>query len=408
MVRAFGRIGLLSFGGPAAQIAVMQDELVDRRAWLDRETFLRGLGFCTLLPGPEAMQLSTFAGWRLAGWRGGLAAGLLFVLPGAVVMATLATLYLAYGRLPLVEAAFLGVKAATLAIVAGALWTLRRKALDGGFATGLAVASFLALFLVGVPFWAVVGAALLIGAFRGGPMPGHVPAPVPAGGVATLRVVATWLAVWWAPLLVVMAAAPGTPAAQAATFFSWLATVSFGGAYAVLAALAQVAVEDFGWLTPEQMLDGLGLAETTPGPLILVTLFTAILGGAQGGWGMAASTGAVCLWATFAPCFLWIFAGAPHLMRLTADPRLAGALRAVTAAVVGVVANLAIWFAIHLLFLRVPPRPGWGPPVPDWSSIDVTAAGLCLFALVWHLGLRRGLGETLALAAAAGLALALV
>ena len=400
MVRAFGRIGLLSFGGPAAQVALMHAELVERRGWLDEDGFLRGLGFCTLLPGPEAMQLATYAGWRARGVPGGLLAGLLFVLPGAAVMMALAAAYLAYGRLPLVESAFLGVKAATLAIVAGALWKLRAKALRGPLAAAVALAAFAALFLLDAPFWAVLGAALLIGLARPAPAPTPTPAP-PRGAAGTGRTVATWLAVWWLPLLAVIALAPGSPAAEAALFFSWLATVSFGGAYAVLAALAQNAVETYGWLSPAQMIDGLGLAETTPGPLILVTVFTGWLGGAQAG--AAFATALVTLWATFAPCFLWIFAGAPHLERLTAMPRLRGALDMVSAAVAGVIANLSLWFAIHVLFARVD-EAAFGPPRPDPASLDPVAAALAAFAFVWLLVLRRGLLETLALAALLGLA----
>ena len=397
---AFGRIGLLSFGGPAAQIALMREELVDRRGWLDEATFLRGLGFCTLLPGPEAMQLATFAGWRLRGTAGGVLAGLLFVLPGAFVMAVLAAAYLAFGRLPAVEAAFLGVKAAVLAVVASALWRLRGSALRGPLAACVAVGAFAALFVLGLPFWLVLGAALAVGLTR----PAGPSGPAPAAPVAprTGRVVAIWLCVWWAPLLPVIALAPGSVPAQAATFFSWLATVSFGGAYAVLAALAQTVVDTHGWLSPEQMIDGLGLAETTPGPLILVTLFTGWLGGAQWGgiWG-AVATGAVTVWATFVPCFLWIFAGAPHLERLAANPRLRGALAMVSAAVAGVIANLSLWFAIHLLFGQV--IDAKGPPRPVWSSVDPVAAGLAALAALWLIGLRRPLPETLALGAAAGL-----
>ena len=400
LLGSFGRIGLLSFGGPAAQIALMHRELVERRGWLDEDTFLRGLGFCTLLPGPEAMQLATFAGWRLRGTAGGLAAGLLFVVPGAFVMMALAALYLSYGRLPPVEAAFLGIKAAALAIVAGALWTLRAKAAAGPLALGMAVGAFVALFVLGVPFWAVLGAALLVGFLRGGGNSGRAATAAPSG---TVRTVAIWLAIWWAPLLALVLLAPGSVPAEAGLFFSWLATVSFGGAYAVLAALAQTAVEVQGWLSPEQMVDGLGLAETTPGPLILVTVFAGWLGGAQAeGWPLALATAGVTLWATFVPCFLWIFAGAPHLERLTAQPRLRGALDMVSAAVAGVIANLSLWFAIHVLFARVEEG---RMPVPDLASLDIRALALALFAGLWLLVLRRGVLETLAVAALAAVGL---
>ncbi|SFJ51845.1 chromate efflux transporter [Jannaschia pohangensis] len=401
MGRVFGRIGLLSFGGPAAQIALMHRELVETRDWLEEETFLRGLGFCTLLPGPEAMQLATFAGWRLRGTAGGLLAGLLFVIPGALCIMALSALYLAYGRLPLVEAAFLGIKAATLAIVAGALWKLRAKALRGPLPIAVALAAFVALFFLALPFWAVLLAALVLGAAV--PEGRHVAVPA-APPARTGQTVVLWLIIWWAPLLTLIAFAPRSAPAEAGLFFSWLATVSFGGAYAVLAALAQTAVETQGWLTPDQMVDGLGLAETTPGPLILVTVFTAWLGGAQVGTGTAIATAVVTLWATFVPCFLWIFAGAPHLERLTAMPRLRGALAMVSAAVAGVIANLSLWFAVHVLFARVTDS---RPPVPDWSSLDPVALALAVLAAVWLLVLRRGVLETLALAALGGAGVAL-
>jgi len=399
MTRAFGRIGVLSFGGPAAQIALMHHELVEERVWLDEDTFLRGLGFCTLLPGPEAMQLATYAGWRLRGTAGGLLAGVLFVLPGALVIVALSALYLGYGRLPLVEAAFLGIKAAALAIVAGALWKLRAKALKGPLALAIATSAFVALFFFAVPFWIVLGSALVLGFAVPSGKAGSMPPPAQAG---TLRTIVTWLAIWWLPLLTVLWLAPGSVPAQAGLFFSWLATVSFGGAYAVLAALAQTAVETNGWLRPDQMVDGLGLAETTPGPLILVTLFTGWLGGAQVGVGTAIATALVTLWATFTPCFLWIFAGAPHLERLTANPRLRGALDMVSAAVAGVIANLSVWFAVHILFTDVRNS---SPPVPLPGSLDGRALMLALLAFVWLLVLKRGLPETLALAALAGAAL---
>ena len=405
MLRVFGRIGLLSFGGPAAQIGLMHRELVEIRDWLDDDTFLRGLGFCTLLPGPEAMQLATFAGWRMRGTAGGLLAGLLFVLPGAAVMVGVAALYLSFGRLALVEAAFLGIKAAALAIVVAALRSLGAKALRGLSAWGVAVAAFGALFLFAAPFWLVLLSALILGALLASGDATPAPA-VSGGGVGALvRTVAIWLAVWWLPLLAVIALAPGSVPAEAAIFFSWLATVSFGGAYAVLAALAQTAVETQGWLTPDQMVDGLGLAETTPGPLILVTVFTGWLGGAQVGIGTAIATASVTLWATFAPCFLWIFAGAPHLERLTAQPRLRGALTMVSAAVVGVIANLSLWFAVHVLFHAV--HPG-SPPVPVLPSVDWVAVVLAMLAFAWLLFLRRGIAETLLLAALAGAALQIV
>ncbi|MGB3555451.1 MAG: chromate transporter, partial [Jannaschia sp.] len=292
-----------------------------------------------------------------------------------------------------------------LAIVAGALWKLRTKALRGPLALSVAVAAFVALFFLDLPFWAVLGAAILIGLARPAG-PGEAPAAAPVRG--TLAIVATWLAIWWVPLLALLAIAPDSVPAQAGLFFSWLATVSFGGAYAVLAALAQNAVEVQGWLSADQMIDGLGLAETTPGPLILVTVFTGWLGGAQaGGWALALTTALVTLWATFAPCFLWIFAGAPHLERLTAQPRLRGALDMVSAAVAGVIANLSLWFAIHILF-RTVSETAFGPPRADLASLDPVALCLAAAAMVWLLLLKRGLLETLGLSALAGAVLHVV
>ncbi|KIT15839.1 chromate efflux transporter [Jannaschia aquimarina] len=391
MWRAFGRIGLLSFGGPAAQIAIMQEELVDRRGWLDRDTFLRGLGFCTLLPGPEAMQLATFAGWRLRGTAGGLLAGLLFVMPGALVMMGLAWAYLAFGRLAPVEAAFAGVKAAVLAIVLSALWKLRSKVEGDRLAVPVALAAFVALFVLGLPFWAVIGGALILGLMRGGDGTFAIPAQSTGGAAKAVRTIVVWLIVWWAPLIPLILIFPGTAPAEAAVFFSWLATVSFGGAYALLAALAQTAVEGYGWLTSAQMIDGLGLAETTPGPLVLVTVFAAWLGGAgDGGLPSAILTACVALWATFVPCFLWIFAGAPHLEMLSSRPRVGAALQTVTAAVAGVIANLAVVFGLAVLW----------PDGPDLQALSLAALAA---GLLWS-G-RAGLLATLAICATVALLL---
>ena len=393
MWAVFGRIGLVSFGGPAAQIAVMQEALVDRLGWLDRDAFLRGLGFCTLLPGPEAMQLAIYAGWRVRGVPGGLLAGLLFVLPGAVVMMGLSAAYVAYGRVAWVEAAFVGVKAAVLAVVLAALWRLRTRVAVGPTSLAVAAAAFVALFFLGLPFWAVIGGALLVGLVRRASGPA---VEVPVARHSTGRTVLIGVAAWWLPLLAVIALAPGSPPAEAAVFFSWLATVSFGGAYALLAALAQGAVEGYGWLAPEAMIDGLGLAETTPGPLVLVTVFAGWLGGAA--TGSAFATASVTLWATFAPCFLWVFAGAPHLERLSAMPRLRGALDTVTAAVAGVIANLSVWFALHVLFREVE---GVRPAL---ASLDMRALVLAVVAAACLWSGRVGLIATLAVCAGLGAA----
>lgn len=402
MGRVFGRIGLLSFGGPAAQIALMHRELVERRPWLDEPTYLRALSLCMLLPGPEAMQLATYAGWRLRGIAGGLLAGLLFVLPGALVIAALALLYARFGQVPLVQAAFLGIKAAVVIVVFGALRRLGGKALAGRGDRAVAALSFAAIFALGLPFPAIVAAAGVWGFWRAGGAPGAGPvhsAPI----TATAGTAAVWGALWLAPLMALSLTGPAL-LANLGWFFAKLAVVTFGGAYAVLGYMTQVVVQDHGWIDTAQMIDALGLAETTPGPLILVTQFVAMLaGGAQGGAGMALAAGMVALWATFAPCFLWIFAAAPHLEALAARPRLSGALAAITAAVVGVIANLTLWFALHVLFAKVGTL-RFGPvalPRPELSSLDPAALALMLFAaglLVW---LRLGLAAVLALMAVA-------
>jgi len=403
LFRTFARIGLLSFGGPAAQIAVMHRELVEARQWLTEKQFLGALSFTMLLPGPEAMQLATWAGWRLGGTRAGLMAGLLFVLPGALVIAALALAYTAFGDVPAVQAAFDGVKALVVVIVVQAMIRMGKKALTRPADIALAAAAFAALFLLGAPFPLIILAAAVIGALLG---PAAPPDPAPPGAAppiaATLRTVALWLVLWLLPLLAAWLAGAAF-LTDVALFFGKLAVVTFGGAYAVLAYMTQEVVQSYGWLTPDEMIDALGLAETTPGPLILVTQFTAMLAGAkQGGWDLALVAGALCLWMTFVPCFLWIFAFAPHLERLLAAPRLAGALGGITAAVAGVIANLSLWFALHVLFDRV--IPGSTPPRPDMATFDPVALALVLLGAALIFGLRLGLPLALALMAAAGLA----
>ena len=372
MTRVFGRIGLLSFGGPAAQIALMHKELVEDRPWLTEAQFLRALSFCMLLPGPEAMQLATYAGWRMRGVTGGLLAGLLFVVPGALVIMVLALAYGLYGQLPLVQSLFIGVKACVVVIVVQALIKVARKAVKGPVHIAIAVASFLALFALNAPFPLVIVAAACVGALTlRGEAEGGASAPK-TSAMATLKTVALWLVIWFAPVLVLALVEPGI-LVDMAKFFSTLAVVTFGGAYAVLAYMTQAVVGDFGWLTTAQMVDALGLAETTPGPLILVTQFVAMVAGFKaGGIGLALVAGLVTLWVTFAPCFLWIFAGAPYIDRLAHMPRLSGALSAITAAVVGVIANLGLWFAGAVFF-----DAGTVQPVP--VVIAVIAAALLLW-----------------------------
>lgn len=402
MWHSFGHIGLLSFGGPAAQIALMHSELVDRRAWLSEQQFLRGLSFCMVLPGPEAMQLATYAGWRLRGIAGGVLAGSLFVLPGACVIAALVWLYLVLGRVPAVQAGFLGIKAAVVVIVLQALWRISRKALKGPQSLLLAGLGFMALFAFGLPFPAVVLAAGCLGALQA--QPNHVPSPPPSQTQHTWHVVLLWSTLWLVPLIS-LSALGLEPLATIGWFFAKLAVVTFGGAYAVLAYMTQTVVSTHGWLTTGEMIDALGLAETTPGPLVLVTQFVAMLTGAKvGGAAMAIAAGVVALWATFIPCFLWIFAAAPYVERLTEHPRLRAALEAITAAVAGVMLNLTIWFLLHLLFASQT-RVGFGSitlPVPEWTSLDPRALVLTLLApviayltrgrILWLLAIMAGLG----------------
>lgn len=419
-VRAFARIGLLSFGGPAGQIALMHRVLVEEKRWLDEARFLHALNYCMLLPGPEAMQLATYAGWLTHGVRGGLAAGLLFVAPGAAVLVALSALYVAWGDLPLVEGLLFGLKAAVLAIVLEALVKVSRRAVTGPAMAAVALAAFVAIAFLAVPFPLIILAAALAGAalhrLRGGATGGPeatISARDGAGGPGRLvRDAAPWLALWFVPLGGLLAAlGPGNVYADAAAFFSKMAVVTFGGAYAVLAYVAQQAVEVYGWLQPDEMLTGLGLAETTPGPLILVLVFVGFLGGARLS-GFEPLTGGlagalVTLWFTFVPCFLWIFAGAPYVERVRGVRWLAAALAAVTAAVVGVIANLALWFAVHVLFAEVvegrigPLR--FDRPVP--TTLDWTALGLAVLAGVALIGLRLPLLAVLGGAAAAGIAL---
>jgi chromate transporter len=402
ITRVFGRIGLLSFGGPAAQIALMHRELVEARPWLTERQYLQALSFCMLLPGPEAMQLATYAGWRLGGVRGGLIAGLLFVIPGALVILALAALYAAYGDVPLAEALFLGIKAAVIAIVAQALLRVRRKALTGALAWALAVAAFLGLFVLQLPFPLIVIGAGAIGALAATGAPAPVPVP-PVALSRTARTVALWAAIWLLPLGLLWVVAPGGLLAEVGLFFAKLAVVTFGGAYAVLAWMVQEVVQDFGWLTTAQMMDALGLAETTPGPLILVTEFVGFLAGAQaGGPALGLAAAGVTLWMTFAPCFLWIFAGAPYVEWIASRPRLQGALDAITAAVVGVIANLSLWFALNVLFGEVA-RGAAGIWVPDPASFEPGAlvlTGLAALLVFWR---RLDLLLVLPLMAMAGL-----
>jgi chromate transporter len=405
LLAVFGRIGVLSFGGPAAQIALMHRELVEARGWLSDREFLGALSFCMLLPGPEAMQLATFAGWKLRRTAGGLLAGLLFVAPGAAVVLGLSILYAHLGGVPLVQALFLGVQAAVVAIVAQALLRIARRALVRRTDWLLATLAFLAIFALAVPFPVIVAAAAVAGAAlapAGRPAPAQATAAEPGARSATVRAVLVWGTLWLVPLGALAAA--GGILGELALFFSKLAVVTFGGAYAVLAYMTQEVVQGFGWLTTSEMVDGLGLAETTPGPLILVTLFVGFLAAfREGGLALGLAGAAVTLWMTFVPCFLWVLAGAPWIGWIAARPRLSAALAGVTAAVVGVILNLALWFAAHVFFAEVGELSA-GPVAilaPRWSSAD--PAALAVGAVAAWLVFRRDAGLLVVLAVSAAL-----
>jgi chromate transporter len=403
--KVWARIGCLSFGGPAGQIALMHREIVDDRKWLSEQEFLNALNFCMLLPGPEAMQLATYAGWKMHGVKGGLVAGLLFVLPGALVVLALSMIYGSFGNLPWIAAVFFGVKAAVLAIVIEALLRVARRALKTNADWLIAAAAFLALYCFAVPFPVIVVAAALTG-FLLSNADTTVNPMVRPGFSALLSTAAIWLAVWLIPLgLLAILLGPNHVLTTIGIFFSKLAVVTFGGAYAVLTYMAQAAVEQHGWLKAPEMIDGLGLAETTPGPLILVTEFVGYLAASRqmgSVWGGLAGA-AVTLWMTFAPCFLWIFAGAPYIEYLGRLPRLSASLGAITAAVVGVILNLSVWFGLHVLFARVERLSGFFRPwLPEWQSLDIAAFAISIIAALALLRLHLGIPKTLALCAFLG------
>ncbi len=400
------KIGILSFGGPAAQIALMHRLIVEERGWLTDKQFLNALSFCMLLPGPEAMQLATYAGWRLHGVLGGLIAGLLFVLPGAVVVLVLAGIYAAYGDVPLMNALFLGVKAAVLVIVVEALLRVSKRALHGREHYVLAALAFVGIFFLQLPFPLIIFAAGLYGFWHSRTAAKSAQDPESLHPLRhTLKTIALWLAIWWLPVLALWAAGGSEILLTMSVFFSKLAVVTFGGAYAVLAYMAQDVVLHFGWLNAGEMMDGLGLAETTPGPLILVTEFVGFLAAyREGGFWLGVAGALVTLWVTFAPCFLWIFAGAPYIEWLGAQPRLKGALAAITAAVVGVILNLSVWFALHVLFTTVTPVT-YGPLKlwqPEWLTLDWRVAILSVLSAVLLLKRHWSVVRVLALAAAGG------
>lgn len=380
------KVGVLGFGGPAGQIALLHREVVETRNWITDDEFARALSFCMLLPGPEAQQLATWLGWRLHGIRGGLAAGLLFVLPGLAVILGLSALYVVHGRSAWAGPVLLGLKAAVVALVVQALARIGQRTLKDRAAVVAAIGAFALMAFTVAPFPLVVLAAGALGWILGrkGAEASRAVAPAPTGRA---RVALVCLAAWLAPIALAWLIAPGSTLAWMGLTFGGLAAVSFGGAYAALAYLGQASAV-FGWLSPAQMLDGLGLAETTPGPLVLVFVFVGFVGAFQAAplesaWIMALLGGLMAAWTTFAPSFLWIFAGGPLVERWGRRPRPARALAMVSAAAVGVIGQLALWFAVHLLF-----RSGqtWEAGVlkvviPDVGAVNSGALGLVVLAL---------------------------
>ena len=420
-LKVWFKVGCLSFGGPAGQIALMHRVVVDEKKWLPEPQFLHALNFCMLLPGPEATELATYAGWLLHGVRGGLTAGLLFVLPGAAVMLGLTLLY-TYGRgLGPIDGALFGIKAAVLVIVVEALIRIGRRALKSRTLVAMAALGFVGIYFFALPFPLIVVAAAFTGFLVAQRAPQQLALSEAAVTVTEKRrgrwrqfaiSVVIGLALWWAPVAVAaLVLGPGHALVAIGLFFSKLAVVTFGGAYAVLTYMAQQAVETHHWLSAPEMVDGLGLAETTPGPLILVTQFVGFIAGFRAAAPFTPLAGgllgaAMTTWVTFIPSMLWIFAGAPFIEELRGNKRLAGALAAITAAVVGVILNLSVWFALHVLFGTVTER--YIGPLRwyafDPRALDTHAAVLALTAAVLAFRFHRGLIEVVVVMALLGMA----
>jgi len=428
--RVWTHVALTSFGGPAGQIAIMHRLIVEEKRWIGEARFLQALNFCMLLPGPEAQQLATYLGWLLNGVRGGLIAGLLFILPGAVAIMGLSLIYAALGHVGLVQGLFFGLKAAVLAIVIDALLRIGRRALKTAPMRALACAAFIGIFFLDLPFPLIIFSAGVFGYFAtrlgfslgadgaqaaepasalGEETPEHTQPSLPRA----LKTAAIWLTLWLAPVaLLFLLRGRGDVFTQIAVFFSKMAVVGFGGAYGVLTYVAQTAVETYHWLTPGQMLDGLGMAETTPGPMLMVLQFVGFMGGFHEPGGLppllaGALAGLLATWVTFAPCFLWIFLGGPYVEKLRGNKALAGALTAITAAIAGVILNLAVWFALHTLFHQVEriDFAGLRLQLPVLSSLDVAALALTLAAALLIFRFNAGAIRTLAACAIAGMLL---
>lgn len=425
--RVWAKVGMLSFGGPAGQIAVMHRELVERRKWISDARFLHALNYCMLLPGPEATQLAIYIGWMLHRIVGGLIAGVLFVLPGFFTILGLSTIYAVFGNVPLIAAVFFGLKAAVLAVVVEAVLRIGRKALKNRVMVGLAGLAFVAIYVFKVPFPLIVVTAALLGMLGRWWLPKSFPPPKSSEADASseylidrllgqgqlrhtmpsarraMRILLTWLVIWLLPVVLVIGSLGlHSVLAQQGIFFSQTAVVTFGGAYAVLAYVAQRAVEHFHWITPGQMLDGLALAETTPGPLIMVLQFVAFLGAFHHQVGLAPMAAGIIgsvlvTWVTFAPCFLWIFLGAPYVEALRSQHTLNAALSAVTAAIVGVVLNLSVWFTLHTLFgtVRTQHIGAVALEVPQWSTLHGLSSVLAMGAMLAMLRLKITMAWTL-------------
>jgi chromate transporter len=434
----WARIAALSFGGPAGQIAVMHRILVEEKRWIGENRFLHALNYCMLLPGPEAQQLAVYIGWLMHRTIGGLIAGILFVLPGVVAIMALSWIYAALGNVGIVQGLFFGLKAAVLAVVLEAVVRIGRRALKNRVMIGIAAAAFVAIFAFNVPFPIIILVAGLIGyvggrsgsqafmvggghgktggktladadSLLGEETPLHARPPLSW----SLKISAIFLALWLGPVLIlILTLGTADTFSQIAVFFSKMAVVTFGGAYAVLAYVAQQAVETYGWLQPGEMLDGLGMAETTPGPLIMVVQFVGFMGAFRDPGSlppMLAGTlsGLLTTWVTFVPCFLWIFLGAPFIEALRGNKALGGALSAITAAVVGVILNLAIWFALHVLFREVVEVDALGMTldVPVWRTVNIASLVLTVAAVLAVLRFKIGMITTLATCAGLGVLL---
>jgi len=401
----WAKIGFLSFGGPAAQISLMHRNIVEEKGWLSEQQYLNALSFCMLLPGPEAMQIATYVGWRLHGVLGGLIAGILFILPGAAIIFAMAALYLSFGDIAIFQTLFLGVKAAVIVIVIEALLRVSKRTLKSIAHWLIAFFAFIALFFMDIAFPFVILAAAFYGfIFLKQETAGNVTVPLEISPWQSLKTVLLWSSLWFLPLVALYLFSSHAVLLEVGVFFSKLATVTFGGAYAVLSYMAQDAVQNKEWLSAVEMVDGLGLAETTPGPLILVTEFVGFLAGARAGLeGHSLMLGfysaLITLWVTFIPCFLWVFTGAPYIEWIASKKRLSNALQAISAAVVGVILNLSLWFALQVLFQDVQKYQYGilGFWIPNIETVDYIALMLIPIAMISLLKLKQSVLLTLVL-----------